>query len=56
MSLAGQNLVAALCAVALCVAATSVAFREGSRVWAWVGVSAFFSFSLLAAWFLWELL
>jgi hypothetical protein len=51
----GQNLVAALCVVVLCVVATSVAFREGSRVWACVGVSAFFSFSLLAAWLLWRL-
>ena len=56
MSLAGQNLVAALCAVALCAAVTSVALREESEAWAWVGVLTFFSFSLLAAWFLWRLL
>ncbi len=56
MSQAGQELGVALFAVALFAVATSAAVRAGSKAGALIGLVAFLSFSLLAAWFLWRLL
>ncbi len=60
MSNTGQGfaavlLVAALFAVVLSASATVAAVREESEAGAWVGLVAFLSSSLLAAWFLWRL-
>ncbi len=56
MSQTGQELVVSIFAVALFAVATSVFVRAGSKAGALVGLVAFLSFSLLAAWFLWRLL
>ncbi len=56
MSHVVEELGVAIFAVVLFAVVTSVFVRAGSKAGAWIGLVAFLSFSLLAAWSLWRLL
>ena len=56
MSQTAQELVISLVAAVLFGLATDVAVREGSRGGAWISLTAFLAFALMAARLLWILL